>query len=387
MDVEENEANAATKDAKAPSAVEQQPSVAKKRCRVCGLPENFPQADIDESGLCAFCRKATEGSSKAIQYKGMKALKKKVRKTLGEYPYEREYDCLLGCSGGRDSTYLMYWIKEVLGLNVLAITMTHDYLPEQTRKNVEIVSGKLGVHVKYMENEDLDKYSRICVRAWAKKPVAPTLISFCSGCRVGLRQTLPAYAKEHHIPILFMGNTPFEKAEYRRSIIALDPEHPTRKSQALGYSRLMLENPAFLKSLPCMNAQRKDFRTNGKYNTKGRWPVVISPFFKYIEWKEDEVIPTLTSLGWKYDESLNSTWRSDCYVNLLRQYYYKRFLGYNDLNVYYATLLRQGKITMEEAEARIAKEGDYSEDMIRKILKDYYDLDYDEIEKKIAEVK
>lgn len=42
---------------------------------------------------------------------------------------------------------------------------------------------------------------------------------------------------------------------------------------------------------------------------------------------------------------------------------------------------------MEEAEARIAKEGDYSEDMIRKILKDYYDLDYDEIEKKIAEVK
>lgn len=95
------------------------------------------------------------------------------------------------------------------------------------------------------------------------------------------------------------------------------------------------------------------------------------------------MIPTIRSLGWGYDESLNATWRSDCFVNLIRQYYYKRFLGFNDLDVYYARQIRNGLITFEEAENRMKTEGNYSDELIARILKDHYDLDFYKIESKI----
>ena len=70
-------------------------------------------------------------------------------------------------------------------------------------------------------------------------------------------------------------------------------------------------------------------------------------------------------------------------MNLIRQYYYKRFLGFNDLDVYYARQIRNGLITFEEAENRMKTEGNYSDELIARILKDHYDLDFYKIESKI----
>lgn len=58
-------------------------------------------------------------------------------------------------------------------------------------------------------------------------------------------------------------------------------------------------------------------------------------------------------------------------------------LGFNDLDVYYARLIRIGKITKGDAIKKIEEEGKYEKDVIEKILKEYYNLNYQKIDDKI----
>ena len=41
-------------------------------------------------------------------------------------------DAVVAFSGGRDSTYLVNYVKNVLGLSVLAVSLNHDFIPEET---------------------------------------------------------------------------------------------------------------------------------------------------------------------------------------------------------------------------------------------------------------
>ena len=49
------------------------------------------------------------------------------------------------------------------------------------------------------------------------------------------------------------------------------------------------------------------------------------------------------------------------------------------MDVYYGELLRNKEIEKPEALVRIQEEGSYSEDVVRSILKEYYDVDYDDV--------
>lgn len=350
-----------------------------KRCTVCNLPSNYPGITFDEKGVCSICKK----KEKQVQYKGINQLKKDIKAILDKSDKDREYDCVVGYSGGRDSSYLLYFAKEVLKLKVLAITLEHDFIPKQTRKNIENLAWKLGVEVKFIKNDALNKCGRQCVKAWSKNPDPAMCATFCTGCRYGIKKIIPQYARKHHIPILLVGNTPYEKINYRVNLLCGNAKKYTKGAKIKGYAKKLLQNPSYLLSPNSMHKQWLDFISYEGKKGENVNPTTIKPFYDYIEWKEEEVIPTIQKLGWKYDESLNSSWRSDCFANLLRQYYYKRLLGFNDLDVYYARMIRNQKISKEEALKKIEEEGKYDDEVIKEILQKYYDLDFDKIEEKI----
>lgn len=358
-----------------------------KKCITCNLPENFPGISFDEKGECCFCKKQ---EVEWHEYKGMDALKARIQEVIDNYPVkDRQYDAVVGYSGGRDSTYLLYMLKNVLNLRVLAVSLSHDFMPEQTKHNIKDVADKLGVEVAFIENDILNKYGRKSVQAWAKKPNAPMLMTFCTGCRYGIKKLIPEYARAHNIPMLFVGDTPMEYMSYRVSIVCANPNKPTSVSKVMGYGKHLLKNPALMVSPKCLSVQAQEFLIDAGRNKqkKNPNPVTIRPFFDYVPWKEQDVLSTIESLGWKHDESLNSSWRSDCYINMLRQYYYRRILGFADLELYYARLIHQGKITKEEAIERIKKESNYPPEVLSEVLHDIYNLDFNEIEAKIKKAE
>ena len=347
-----------------------------KRCDKCNLPSDYPGIEIDENGICSFCKH----KSGKIYYEGLDVLKKKIDDILSKSDPNRKYDCIVGCSGGRDSSYLLYYAKEVLKLNVLALSLDHDFMPEQTKNNIITIAKKLNVDYKFITNNYLNKTSRKCVKSWCKKPDIAMCITFCSGCRYGIKRIIPEYARKNNIPILLVGDTPYEDIDYRVNLLC-DNKELNKKNKIKGYAKRIIKNPSYLMSPSSMYTQFKDFvaiETKNKNNT----PVIIAPF-AYVEWKKEVVLPTIQKLGWKYDESLNSSWRSDCYVNVLRQFLYKKMLGYNDLDVYYSKLIRSGDITKEDALKAIEKEGNYDENTVKEIFKKYYNIDYDKLKNKI----
>jgi predicted PP-loop superfamily ATPase len=82
--------------------------------------------------------------------------KQAVQKVLGEetlfselekYRGKSEYDCAVAFSGGKDSSYVLYRLKEKYKLRILAIT-GEDYISsKQAWKNRFQVTQKLGVRV------------------------------------------------------------------------------------------------------------------------------------------------------------------------------------------------------------------------------------------------
>lgn len=348
-----------------------------KRCSICNLPANYPTISFNDKGECNLC--TTDRNQ--YQYPGFDALKKEVDDILAQSDPNRKYDCAVSFSGGRDSSYLLYFAKEVLGLRVLAVSIEHDFMTDQARLNIKTFVDKLGVDIHYLKNDVLNKASRGCVRNWAKKPDIAMCVTFCTGCRYGIKKLIPNYVKKLGIPILLAGDTPFEDMDYRVNLLC-DNKEGTIKNKMIGYTKRLLKNPSYLSSLGTLYYQFQDFISWEKAKAKSI-PVRIKPFY-YIEWKKEEVITKIKELGWGYDPKFNSTWRSDCYINMLRQFFYKKALGYNDMDVYYAQLLRDKEIEKEEALNLIAEEGNYNEDTVRTILKDFYQTDYDAIKEKMG---
>ena len=101
-----------------------------KMCTKCVLPETYPGIEFNEDGVCNYCL-----SYKKMEYKGKEALEQLVKTTRKNH--KGEYDCVMGVSGGRDSSYALYYLVKVLNLKVLAYTADHGYVPEPAKDNIK----------------------------------------------------------------------------------------------------------------------------------------------------------------------------------------------------------------------------------------------------------
>lgn len=73
---------------------------------------------------------------------------------------KREFDCLLGISGGVDSSYLAYLAKEIFGLRPLIFHVDAGWNSQQAVHNIECIVDGLGLHlhtevINWQEMRDL----------------------------------------------------------------------------------------------------------------------------------------------------------------------------------------------------------------------------------------
>lgn len=73
---------------------------------------------------------------------------------------KNQYDCIIGISGGTDSSYLMYLAKEVYGLKPLAVTFDNGWSSDISVKNIKKVTSALNIDletyvVNYEEMKDI----------------------------------------------------------------------------------------------------------------------------------------------------------------------------------------------------------------------------------------
>ena len=125
-----------------------------KYCRHCVYPETKPDLSLDENGICDACRfvDVKDTTNWDLRRKELAEIFEKFKIKDGS-----NYDCVIPVSGGKDSTFQAYVVKEEFGLNPLCVSY---HLPEFTdlgRKNLENLK-KLGVDcLEFTPNPEICK--------------------------------------------------------------------------------------------------------------------------------------------------------------------------------------------------------------------------------------
>ncbi len=107
-----------------------------RRCTRCILPESYPDIDFDSKGVCRMCREFDH----RYQNIDWAFLEKKLIRMLGRYRGKgrSKYDCLVPFSGGKDSTYTLWLLKNKYGMNPLAFNVDNGFAEEGAQKFLSV---------------------------------------------------------------------------------------------------------------------------------------------------------------------------------------------------------------------------------------------------------
>lgn len=138
------------------------------RCVRCGISSAAEGIRLSENGVCTECKVYDEHKDFFDAYfKNYSELQDILEQA--KWRSRSEYDCILLYSGGKDSTYVLYKLKE-LGLKLLAFTFDNGFISRQAIDNINDITAELGVksviftHAEMNEvfKESLQKYSTVC---------------------------------------------------------------------------------------------------------------------------------------------------------------------------------------------------------------------------------
>ena len=113
-------------------------------CKRCIMDTSDPHITFDKNGYCNHCISYFKHAEKYLFVNGNR--KKKIEEILREIKNKgkgKEYDCIVGLSGGVDSTYTAY-ISRKFGLRPLCVHLDNGWDSELAQKNIEMIVKKLG---------------------------------------------------------------------------------------------------------------------------------------------------------------------------------------------------------------------------------------------------
>nr|WP_319375699.1 hypothetical protein [uncultured Methanoregula sp.] len=325
-----------------------------KRCSNCLLPETFPFISFDSQGVCNYCR-----DYKKIEYLGHNELKKFVS------PFKRddgEPDCIVPFSGGRDSSYMLHYIKMELGMNPIAFTYDWGMITDLGRRNQARVCGKLGVEQILISADIAKKRENIKknIEAWLKKPdlgMVPLLMA-------GDKQFMyyPHILKDRmKIPLVFTGASPYEKTEFKLGFCGIR-EGNTRGKDLLSsislnkkinlasyYGKEFLLNPSYINS--------SIFDTMHAFYSSYCLSDINTKFYSYIPWIENEIINVLKKeYNWEIARDTNTTWRIGDGTAAFYNYIYYTIAGFSEFDTFRSNQIREGLITREQGLKMVIEE-------------------------------
>ena len=114
-------------------------------CRQCILDStDDPALELDERGWCQHCRKF-EADKRIFVREGEagEAMLADAVRRMKEEGSGKPYDCLIGVSGGVDSSYVAYMAHK-LGLRALCVHFDNGWNSELAVKNIENMVARLG---------------------------------------------------------------------------------------------------------------------------------------------------------------------------------------------------------------------------------------------------
>ncbi|AOV08498.1 N-acetyl sugar amidotransferase [Sporosarcina ureilytica] len=139
-----------------------------KFCKKCVMPDTRPGIYFNEKGICQACvaEEQKEQTDWDARLKELKQLCDKYRRKD-----ETKFDCIIPVSGGKDSHYQVYFMKEVMGMNPLLVSVEDNLeMTDAGKNNIRNISERFGCHIislkpnlkaqKYIMKKTFEKYGK-----------------------------------------------------------------------------------------------------------------------------------------------------------------------------------------------------------------------------------
>jgi N-acetyl sugar amidotransferase len=159
------------------------------------MPDTKPDLHFDTDGVCDACR-SQEAKNDRIDWDKRK---NEFFSIVDRYKENSDYDCVIGVSGGKDSTYIVIKVLE-LGLNPLCICFEPTIPTKIGRKNLDNLNG-LGVDLIHIKRNPV-VYKKLAKEA-IKRVGDPEWQN-----HLGIFTVVPHFAIKFNIPLIIWGESP-----------------------------------------------------------------------------------------------------------------------------------------------------------------------------------
>lgn len=304
-------------------------------CSRCIIDTTVPGVSFDKNGICNFCKVHDKLEKEFPQNEDGRKILKRVVEEVKKAGRTKKYDCIVGISGGRDSTYNLYLIKKIFGLRPLAIHFNDGFGNPVAGENMLRTTERLGVDLRtitsdWRESKDL--------KIAFLKASTPDLEEATD---VGIATSLYAAAVQENVKYILVGQSFRTEGLAPLSWNYLDGKYLKSVHRQFGTFPLRKWKPAD----PGFNLDIFQLF----YYTVWKGIKVIPPlyYYPYVRREAGEILKK--ELDWVYT---GAKYYDDLYQSLMTYIYRVKFkIDRRRFN--YSALVRSGQMPREEALERV----------------------------------
>jgi N-acetyl sugar amidotransferase len=174
-----------------------------QRCTKCLLPETHETIVFDEQGVCNICRNVKVKQTR-IDWAAKRA---ELDELIGRYRGKYDYDCIVPFSGGKDSTWTLYYLVKEYGVKPLVVRFDHGFLRPNLQDNTQKVLRALGVDFHHF-TPNWKIVQKLMLQAFLEKG------DFCWHCHTGIFSYPMWVAIRYNVPLIFWGEPSAEYTAY-----------------------------------------------------------------------------------------------------------------------------------------------------------------------------
>ena len=329
-------------------------------CTRCLLPEMYRGIRFDEAGVCNYCRFYEENRTALTDFdRGKKLLEERFDRVRDRGGYH----CLVGLSGGKDSSYVLYRLVRHHRLNVLAFTWENGFLNDYARENIRTIVKKLGVDHLFCKGEwePHREIYRQAIRRLGFPCAACFLAGFGMTLKVAVERQIPLIlhgrsrsqmfkelapgTRDPTVRLIALSNAPFDAEANARAV--------RRFSKAL---RLLL---LIVRDRELRRLAAREYLADPDLLADPQAVPEFLGYFLFRPYDERRMMDTLESeIGWRRPERSDILTHHDCDAHDAADYMHYHAHGYHNLCFELSVMIREGAISRDEAEERLSSEPD-----------------------------
>ena len=309
----------------------------KNICSLCVSDDTFPNITFDKDNICSECIKFNEFEKKfPVGEKGEKIIKDRIEKIKNNNK-KSDYDVVIGVSGGRDSTFLMYLTKKIFKLRVLAIHFNDGFGNPVAGRNMQKASDILNIKlVTYTSDWKLSKDLRLSFLK-ANVPDIETATD------VGIASALYAAAYNFNVKDIFIGQSFRTEGICPLEWNYLDGKYVETIQTKFGSEKFPPWDPGKI------NFNLSIYQI--MYYTFIKGIKVFLPYY-HMDYNRDKITKIIEKeCEW---QDTGAHYYDDLYQVLMSKWYYEKF-NIDRRKYNYSAMIRTGNLTRREALEKLKK--------------------------------